>query len=119
MESAGSDGVFICNSCEKTQRACEQISKKENKLNSVNASVLFREYLKGIKYVVNFVSLAGNILAAEIVKCHKKRLDSGNIVYDFDEMIDASYLEFNTLADTTRGARAWGLKTAPTMLTSC
>ncbi|WP_023638324.1 ATP-grasp domain-containing protein [Musicola paradisiaca] len=114
LESAGSDGVFICNSREETQRAFEQISKKKNKLNIINEAVLFQEYLKGTEYVVNFVSLAGNILVTEMVKYHKKKLDSGNIVYDIDEIIDASYPEFNALADYTRGVCAClGIKNGP------
>lgn len=99
IDSAGSDGVFICHSQDKVRHAFSTLSNKVNKLNLINKTILCQEFLHGTEYVVNFVSLGGHILVSEVVKYHKKRLASGNIVYDIDELIDYSAPEFNQLVN--------------------
>lgn len=114
VNSAGSDGVFICNSYTESVNAFNKISKKINKLNTINDEVLFQEFLNGTEYVVNFVSLNCNVLVTEVVKYHKKRLNTGNIVYDIDEIIDASNPEFNDLVRYTKDVcKCLGIKNGP------
>ncbi|ECJ2222025.1 ATP-grasp domain-containing protein [Salmonella enterica] len=114
VDSAGSDGVFICNSYEESVNAFNKISKKVNKLNAINEEVLFQEFLNGTEYVVNFVSLDSRVLVTEVVKYHKKRLNTGNIVYDIDEIIDASNPEFNDLVSYTKDVcTCLGIKNGP------
>ncbi|NUU66425.1 ATP-grasp domain-containing protein [Enterobacteriaceae bacterium BIT-l23] len=114
IDSAGSDGVFVCNRYTEARAAFNLISKKINKLNNVNDEVLFQEFLYGTEYVVNFVSLDCKVLVTEVVKYHKKKLDTGNIVYDIDEIVDVSYSEFNELVNYTKKVcQCLGIKNGP------
>ncbi len=114
LESAGSDGVFICHSEEEVQLAFEQVAKKKNKLNLINEQVLLQEFLEGTEYVVNFVSLNGAFVVTEVVKYYKRKLESGNIVYDIDEIIDSTSDEFELLVKYTANVCAClGIKNGP------
>ena len=99
LSSAGSDSVFICNNKEEAENAFSKIYNKINKLNLKNEAVLFQEFLKGYEYVVNFVSLNKKVMVTEVVKYHKRQLNSGNIVYDIDEILDSTCPEFILLVD--------------------
>jgi biotin carboxylase len=59
MESAGSDDVTLCHSEAEVQKAFGNIMGKVNSLGCVNEGVLVQEYLSGIEYVVDTVSLNG------------------------------------------------------------
>lgn len=114
LESAGSDGVFICKDEDEVRNAFELVSKKKNKLNLINDEVLLQDFLEGCEYVVNFVSLDGNFLTTEVVKYHKRKLESGNIVYDIDEIIDSDSEEFEGLVEYTgRVCAALGIANGP------
>lgn len=114
LESAGSDGVFICKDEDEVRNAFELVSKKKNKLNLINDEVLLQDFLEGCEYVVNFVSLDGNFLTTEVVKYHKRKLESGNIVYDIDEIIDSDSEEFEGLVEyTSRVCAALGIINGP------
>lgn len=114
LESAGSDSVFICNNEEEAKSAFDSILGTSNKLNILNEYVLFQEFLDGTEYVVNFVSLEGRQLVTEIVKYTKRKLFTGNIVYDIDEILDSTYEEFLPLVNYTKEvAHALGIKNGP------
>lgn len=114
LESAGSDGVFICKDEDEVRNAFELISKKKNKLNLINDEVLLQDFLEGCEYVVNFVSLDGKFVTTEVVKYHKRKLESGNIVYDIDEIIDSDSEEFEGLVEyTDRVCTALGIINGP------
>lgn len=102
LESAGSDGVFICHHEDEAYAAFQQILNKKNKLNLINKEILLQEFLEGIEYVVNLVFLKGASLVTEVVKYHKRKLESGNIVYDIDEIIDATDPAFQELVGYTQ-----------------
>jgi biotin carboxylase len=123
LESAGADGVYICNSLKESEVAFTQIFGIKNKLNIDNAHVLIQEYLAGTEYVVNMVSLNGKQLVTEVVKYKKLLLDSGSIIYDIDEMIDSGADVYKDLVDYTRKVvLCLGIKNGPShaevMLTS-
>jgi len=114
LESAGSDGVFICQCENEVKEAFNRIYKKINKLNLHNDMVLLQEFLKGIEYVVNFVFLNGFFIPTEVVRYHKRKLETGNIVYDIDEIIDAASSEFELLVDyTAQVCKCLGIKNGP------
>ncbi|WP_445495928.1 ATP-grasp domain-containing protein [Photorhabdus sp. SF281] len=102
LESAGSDGVYICENERSAKEAFYKILGKSNKLNLCNNHVLIQEFLKGTEYVVNMVSLNSNPLVTEVVKYKKRRLDTGSIIYDIDDIIDSSYPEYNVLVEYTK-----------------
>ena len=59
VDSAGSDGVTLCQSMEECQKAFGDIIGKTNVLGLVNEQLLVQEYLEGIEYVVDMVSREG------------------------------------------------------------
>lgn len=114
LESAGSDGVFICHNKDAVRDAFNQVFNIKNKLNLNNDKVLLQEFLKGTEYVVNFVSLDGFFVPTEVVRYHKRKLDTGNVVYDIDEIIDAESREFKTLIEyTAKVCSCLGIKNGP------
>ncbi|RAW87473.1 ATP-grasp domain-containing protein [Photorhabdus laumondii] len=102
LESAGSDGVYICKDVHSAKEAFHKILGKSNKLNICNHQVLIQEFLNGTEYVVNMVSLNRHQLITEVVKYKKRKLDTGSIIYDIDDIIDSSYPEYNVLVEYTR-----------------
>ncbi|KGM26203.1 hypothetical protein KS18_21880 [Photorhabdus luminescens] len=102
LESAGSDGVYICQDVHSAKEAFHKILGKSNKLNLCNHQVLIQEFLNGTEYVVNMVSLNRHQLITEVVKYKKRKLDTGSIIYDIDDIIDSSYPEYNVLVEYTR-----------------
>lgn len=102
LESAGSDGVYICNNLKESEVAFSQILGTRNKLNIDNVCVLLQEYLAGTEYVVNMVSLSGKQLVTEVVRYKKLLLDTGSIIYDFDELIDSTSDVYKRLVDYAR-----------------
>ncbi|CNF28323.1 acetyl-CoA carboxylase [Yersinia similis] len=114
LESAGSDGVFICQDKQSAYHAFLAILGTANKLSLVNESVLLQEFLDGTEYVVNFVSLDGEPLVTEIVRYHKRRLPSGSVIYDIDELLDCTSPEYQPLVDYTKqAALVLGIKNGP------
>lgn len=114
LESAGSDGVFICHDINAVKNAFKQVYNTKNKLNLNNDKVLLQAFLQGTEYVVNFVSLDGFFIPTEVVKYHKRKLDTGNVVYDIDEIIDAGSSEFNVLIEyTAKVCDCLGIKNGP------
>jgi biotin carboxylase len=123
LESAGADGVYICNSLVEAETAFVKIYGEKNRLNIVNANVLVQEYLIGTEYVVNMVSLNGKQLVTEVVRYKKRLLGTGSIIYDIDEMMPSGTEIYKTLVDFTREVVVClGIKNGPShaevMLTS-
>ncbi|QUG76762.1 ATP-grasp domain-containing protein [Erwinia sp. E602] len=114
LDSAGSDGVFICNSEDRVRSAFDRLINQKNRMNSTNDAVLLQSFLTGTEYVVNFVSLNSLRLVTEVVRYHKRQLAGGNVVYDIDEIIDASADEFAGLvAYTHRVCDCLGIENGP------
>ncbi|CNE22723.1 ATP-grasp domain-containing protein [Yersinia nurmii] len=114
LASAGSDSVFICHSLAEAEDAFVQIIGNYNKLNAVNQQVLIQEYLDGVEYVVNMVSLMGRPLVTEVVRYTKLRLASGRILYDIDEILDSSFEHYQALVSYTRQViESLGIRNGP------
>lgn len=114
LESAGADGVFICEDIQACQVAVSKLLGTTNKLNIANTHVLIQEYLAGVEYVVNMVSLNGQQLVTEMVRYQKQRTETGGILYDIDELISADSPEYALLADYTRAVvRSLGIRNGP------
>lgn len=102
LESAGADGVFICHDLAACERAFTQLLGTRNKLNIENSQVLFQEYLAGTEYVINMVSQGGRQLITEVVRYTKRVLETGSIVYDIDQLLDATVAPYAELVAYTR-----------------
>lgn len=114
LESAGADGVYICNSLVEAETAFFNIYGIKNRLNIDNACVLVQEYLAGTEYVVNMVSLNGKQLVTEVVRYKKRLLETGSIIYDIDEMMPSGSEIYKALVDYTRKVvLCLGIKNGP------
>ncbi|CRM26272.1 MULTISPECIES: ATP-grasp domain-containing protein [Pseudomonas] len=114
LESAGADGVFICEDMYACKAAVERLLGTTNKLNIPNTQVLIQEYLAGREYVVNMVSLNGRQLVTEVVRYRKQRTASGGILYDIDELIGPDTPVYSILVDYTRAVvRCLGIRNGP------
>lgn len=114
LDSAGSDGVYICNDLQDCEVAFGKVLGATNRLNIGNVQVLIQEYLVGVEYVVNMVSLGARQLVTEVVRYRKERLDSGSIIYDIDELVSPAEPEYERLIDYTRKVvRSLGIENGP------
>lgn len=114
LESAGADGVCICDDMQACEAAVEKLLGTTNRLNILNTQVLIQEYLAGLEYVVNMVSLDGRQLVTEVVRYQKQRLTNGGIVYDIDELIGPDSWVYQPLVDYTRDVvRCLGIRNGP------
>lgn len=114
LESAGADGVFICEDMQACQAAMGKLLGTTNKLNIANTHVLIQEYLAGVEYVVNMVSLNGQPLVTEVVRYQKQRTATGGVLYDIDELISCDCAEYSVLVDYTRAVvRSLGIRNGP------
>lgn len=84
--SAGSDGVFICNTLSESNEAFNEIYLQKDRLGSKNDFVIAQELLKGKQYIVNTVSYDAKHYAAEIWV--DNRIDTGSeYIYDHEKII--------------------------------
>lgn len=114
IESAGADGVFICDDLQACETAVGNLLGTTNKLNILNTHVLIQEYLEGLEYVVNMVSLNGQQLVTEVVQYQKQRTASGGVLYDIDELIGPDSAVYPMLVDYTRAVvRCLGIRNGP------
>lgn len=59
VESAGSDGVVVCNSLDEVKKAADSALNQNNLLGIDNSAVLVQTYIDGDQYFVNTISIAG------------------------------------------------------------
>ncbi|MDX3660673.1 ATP-grasp domain-containing protein [Streptomyces sp. ID05-26A] len=86
LKSAGNDGVFFCDSPEESVAALRSILGADSALSTRNVAVVAQEYLHGIEYYVNTVSLDGNHRVCDIWRTSHV---SANGVLD---LLEGSYL---------------------------
>jgi len=114
LDSAGADGVYICDDLQDCEVAFGKVLGTTNRLSIKNAQVLIQEYLVGVEYVVNMVSLGARQLVTEVVRYRKERLDSGSVIYDIDELVSPAEPECELLVDYTRKVvRSLGIENGP------
>lgn len=81
VQSAGSDGVFICHNMDEAYQAFDFIMGKPDLFKNPNRHVLCQEFLEGTEFVINGVVCAGNYFFTE-GWCSLKKKYKGNPVYD-------------------------------------
>ncbi|MCF4990229.1 ATP-grasp domain-containing protein [Pseudomonas gessardii] len=114
LESAGADGVSICEDMEACEAAVKTLLGTMNRLSIANTQVLIQEYLAGSEYVVNMVSLDGQQLVTEVVRYQKQRTQRGGVLYDIDELIGPDSAVYPILVDYTRAVvRCLGIRNGP------
>eukprot|EP00927_Polykrikos_kofoidii_P086269 TRINITY_DN9616_c0_g1_i1.p1 TRINITY_DN9616_c0_g1~~TRINITY_DN9616_c0_g1_i1.p1 ORF type:complete len:507 (+),score=74.56 TRINITY_DN9616_c0_g1_i1:58-1578(+) len=81
VESAGSDGVMLCQTLADTRSHFELLLNSQRRVGSQNASVLVQEFLKGDEYVVDHVSRDGVHKTVMIWKYDKRPMNGAPFVY--------------------------------------
>mmetsp|Transcript_19940 Transcript_19940/g.32851 ORF Transcript_19940/g.32851 Transcript_19940/m.32851 type:complete len:441 (-) Transcript_19940:80-1402(-) len=80
-QSAGSDDVFLCKSLEEVRAAFNSINGAINEIGEINEGVLIQEFLEGIEYVVDSVSLDGEHKVVSIWQYDKREANGQFNVY--------------------------------------
>ncbi|MCZ7416242.1 MULTISPECIES: ATP-grasp domain-containing protein [unclassified Streptomyces] len=87
-DSAGSDGVAVCEDAGQVRAAVQATVGTLNRLGLVNESVLCQEFLDGQQYLVNSVSVDGSHRVGEIWKFDSFYSD-GHQIYDRQRLLPA------------------------------
>jgi len=105
-QSAGTDGLFICENEEQVEKALKELIGKMSFLGTQNDALLAQEYLNngteekdgkrvvipGTEYVVDGISLDGKFIVTDVWRYHKtliRRPEGGlSNIYDYDELMD-------------------------------
>lgn len=87
LESAGTDGVHICQNIKSVAAAFRNIIGRPNIYGAINREVLVQEYLDGTEYVVDAVLRDGFIVVAAIWRYCKQHTSSGAPIYRYIEAL--------------------------------
>ncbi len=85
LDSAGTDGVTLCEDPAAVEAAFAAILGRPNALQGANEELLVQEMLRGAQFFVNSVSWEGQHRISEIWQDNKRRI-AGNLVYDYEEL---------------------------------
>ncbi len=85
LDSAGTDGVTLCEDPAAVEAAFAAILGKPNALRGANSELLVQEMLRGTQLFCNSISWEGTHHISEIWQDNKRRIE-GNLVYDYEEL---------------------------------
>ncbi len=85
LDSAGTDGVTLCEDPAAVEAAFAAILGRPNALRGANEELLVQEMLRGTQLFVNSVSWDGKHRVSEVWQDNKRRIE-GNLVYDYEEL---------------------------------
>ncbi len=87
--SAGSEGVYICNTQKEIREAVRSIKNIKKSDFGLNTSeIVAQEYIQGTEYVVNAVSRGGKHIITDMWQYNKRIPKSGiGILYDNDDLL--------------------------------
>lgn len=88
LDSAGTDGVSLCETPEQIREAFETVLGRPNALQGANEELLVQELLKGVQLFTDSISWDGVHHVGECWRDTKIRIQ-GNLAYDFEELLDA------------------------------
>jgi biotin carboxylase len=103
VESAGSDGVKLCNTREEVEAHFHLLMKSQRKVGSQGAAVLCQEFLCGKEYVVDHVSSNGEHKTTAIWVYDKRRANGSAFVYFGTKPVASDSAEALTLVPYVRG----------------
>lgn len=87
LDSAGTDGVTICEDAAAIEAAFAAILGRPNALHGANEELLVQELLRGTQLFVNSVSWDGVHHVSEVWRDNKLRLPE-NFIYDYEELLE-------------------------------
>jgi ATP-grasp domain len=85
LDSAGTDGVSLCEEPAAVEAAFAAILGRPNALRGANRELLVQELLRGTQLFCNSISWDGVHHISEIWQDNKRRI-AGNLVYDYEEL---------------------------------
>ncbi len=115
LNSAGGEGVKICQSLQDVETACLDIfSTKINMLGFKNNKVLLQHYIEGEEYVINTVSYGGQHKLCELWQYTRLQRTSGEQIYDTATIVDYDPLVHKEVVDYAMDViTALGVKYGP------
>lgn len=88
LDSAGTDGVSLCETPDQVRAAFEALLGRPNALQGANEQLLVQELLRGVQLFTDSISWDGVHHVSECWRDTKIRI-RGNLAYDFEELLDA------------------------------
>jgi carbamoylphosphate synthase large subunit len=88
LDSAGTDGVSLCETPDAIRAAFADVLGRPNALQGANEQLLVQELLKGVQLFTDSISWDGVHHVSECWRDTKIRIQ-GNLAYDFEELLDA------------------------------
>ena len=85
LDSAGTDGVSLCDDPASVEAAFAALLGRPNALQGANRELLVQEMLRGTQLFFNSISWDGVHHISEIWQDNKVRI-AGNLVYDYEEL---------------------------------
>lgn len=85
LDSAGTDGVSLCEDSAAVEAAFAALLGRPNALQGANRELLVQEMLRGTQLFCNSISWEGTHHVSEIWQDNKRRI-AGNLVYDYEEL---------------------------------
>jgi biotin carboxylase len=115
LDSAGTDGVFICDTPDEVTAAFNSIIDVENFMGQMNREVLVQSYLRGVEYIVNSVSCEGRHFVNDLWEYKKKYIAGHGNVYDRDVLLSfEGELQAQLISYTHTVLNALGINYGPT-----
>ena len=87
LKGAGTQGVFVCRNSDETIRAFTEIMGGPDVFDKPNRAVLAEEYLPGVEYVINTVSLDGHHVVSDVWEYRKEDIPGAGPVYDYVRLL--------------------------------
>lgn len=103
LDSAGTDGVYICRNEAEIAEAFRKIIGRDNKLGLKNEKVLLQEFLQGTEYFVDTVSRDGLHAFTDIWRYQKRSINGHDFVYDKNDLCPHSGENEDRLKDYVTG----------------
>lgn len=114
LDSAGTDGVFLCRTQEDLDRAFAGQIGRTNAMGSVNDGLIVQELLLGEQYIVNTISAGGRHFVSEIWHDEREQIGTG-IAYCRETLLPAEGTLQKHLSDYTVAVlKALGIVQGPT-----
>ena len=88
VQSAGSQGVFLCDDLEELKKAVETVLTYKDVYGRPIKSALVQERITGTEYIVNTISCNGEHALNSIMRYAKVKTAEGGYIYDYAEMIN-------------------------------
>ena len=99
LKGSGTQGVNVCRSLAETRRAFTEIMSGLDVFNKANTAVLVEEFLPGVEYVVNTVSVNGRHVVTDMWEYRKEDIPGAAPVYDYVRLLAYPDKELEGLLD--------------------